>query len=387
MCIPFDFSVETSVNLPADTDVVFHLAANTISATSLEENNEVSAAQALLAATRKVSAKFIFISSQTANPTAPTAYGRIKWRIEQEALSAGGWVVRPGQVYGGSLRGLFGMLVNTVRRLPILPAFVPAPKIQPIHVDDLVTGLLNIAERGDVSPGVYCLGASVPLSFSAFLGEIARSRLRCRRGFFPVSVALINAFISLLGESLRTKLGLGRLSSLFNLPVMETASDLKKLGLVLRSLHSGMHPSGNDRRRCLFLEGKALLSYVLKESPGNAVLRRYVRSIEQLRGGYSMDLPGLFLAAPSFMSLLGKSAWEDELACAEFNWRLDTATILAEATPSGASRYLGLGRASGMLSALISISRAALFEIFWRLLAILFLPIVRIKLRRIWKAK
>jgi len=39
-----------------------------------------------------------------------------------------------------SKRGLFGTLVKVVRRLPLLPTFLPAPKIQPIHVDDLAEG-------------------------------------------------------------------------------------------------------------------------------------------------------------------------------------------------------------------------------------------------------
>ncbi len=378
----FDLSSVNSVVLPTDTDVVVHLAANTTHTNCLEEECEVVAAQGLIKSAQEVGARFIFVSSQAARSDAPTAYGRTKWRIEQAVLSAGGWVVRPGQVYGGELRGLFGTLVKTVQQLPILPAFVPSPKVQPIHVDDLAEGLLRIAEGGDIPPGVYCLAAPEPVSFSKFLGEIAQSRLRCRRGFVPVPVVVINALATVLGETLRTRLGLERLRSLFDLPVMATASDLRQFGLTLRPLCSGMHPSGNDRRRCLLREGRALLAYVLKEPLSNAVLRRYVRAIEQLRGGQALWLPKLFLVFPIFLSLLDESAWADKAVGTEFSWRLDASAMLAEATPLGAYRFLGFGREHGVLGSLLSMTNALACEVFWRMLRVPFFPLVRHTLGR-----
>ncbi|MGZ8182630.1 MAG: NAD-dependent epimerase/dehydratase family protein [Methylobacter sp.] len=376
--LPFDLAEAESVVLPTGTDAVVHLAANTSTANCINEGQELLAAQALLSAAQEVSAKFIFISSQTARSDAPTAYGRTKWRIEQEVLSAKGWVVRPGQVYGGELRGLFGTLVSAVRHLPLLPAFIPAPKIQPIHVDDLAEGLLCIAERSDVPSGVYCLAASAPVSFSIFLDTIAKSRLRCWRGFLPVPVLVINALAFILGEKFRTRLGLERLQSLFNLPVMETQTDLNQLGLELRPLRSGMHPSGNDRRRRLLREGQAMLGYVLKERPGSAVLRRYIRAIEQLRNGQALDLPKLFLGYPIFLSLLDDSSWTNKITSSEYLWRLDAATVLAEATPAGAYRFLG--RRHGVLHSLFSMTHAVLCEVCWRISRMFFSPLVRLTL-------
>ena len=380
--IPYELSSKQPPILPIDTDAVLHLATSKSSNDQGDDAQEVLAAELLIKAAQEVSAKFIFVSSQTARPDAPTAYGRIKWRIEQEVLSAGGWVIRPGQVYGGMPRGLFGELVKMVRHLPVLPAFMPTPKVQPIHVNDLVAGLLRIAERENAPPGVYCLAAPEPVSFSKFLDEIAKSRLRCWRGFVPVPVVVINGLAIILGESLQTRLGLERLRSLFDLPVMETASDLKQLGLTLRPLRSGMHPSGNDRRRCLLQEGWALLTYVLKEPPSSALLRRYVRAIEHLRDDRAIGLPKFFLSYPIYLSLLDKSEWADKTVEIEFSWRLDAATVLAEATPSGAYRFLGLGRKHGMLSGLLSMMSAVASEVFWRMLSVLLFPLVRLILGR-----
>ncbi|MFX5587086.1 hypothetical protein ABTE16_20295, partial [Acinetobacter baumannii] len=87
----------------------------------------------------------------------------------------------PGQVYGGAAMGLFGLLVNLVDRLPMLPAFMPAPLIQPVHVDDLALALLRIAQLPDATPEVHLIAQSQALSFTTFLRAIAASHVRKTR--------------------------------------------------------------------------------------------------------------------------------------------------------------------------------------------------------------
>ena len=375
--LPYDLKSCESIDLPLDTDVVVHLAANTVTTNRLDDDIEVAAAQVLIDATQKAGAKFIFVSSQTARADAPTSYGRVKWRIEQEVITAGGVVVRPGLVYGGELRGLYGTLVNTVSKLPLLPAFIPPPKVQPIHVDDLASILLSISGRDDINSGVYFLADPQPVSFSLFLAEIARSRLRCRRFFVPTPVIAVAFFIEIMGSAWRKRLDLGRLFSLFDLPEMKTVTDLDRLDVTLRSLSTGLHPSGDDRRRCLLREGQALLAYVLKERPGGVTLRLYVRAIERLRGGQAMELPGIFLSYPILLSLLDKKSFSTEALRIEFIWRLDAATVLAEASPMGAVRFLGLGYGHGLLHSLFLLTNAVAGEMFWRLGRLFVSPILR----------
>jgi nucleoside-diphosphate-sugar epimerase len=378
--IEFDLSVHSGLRLTNEVDAFIHLAADTLPKARIDEGSEVAAAKEIIRATQAARVKFIFVSSQAARRDAPTAYGKTKWRIEQEVLAVGGWVVRPGQVYGGKLRGLYGTLVSVVQKLPLLPAFLPAPLIQPIHVDDLAECLLRIVERGDAKSGVYCLGSPLPISFSAFLAEIAKTRLRCRRVFIPFHVIFIKIFVAFSGEAWRTRFGLDRLHSLFNLRVMETASDISQLGVTLRPLSAGMHPSGSDRRRRLLREGKALLAYVLKEQPGNGLLRIYVGAVEGSRGGRVFGLPEFFLSYPILLSLLDKGAWPDATLESEFAWRMDAATMLAEATPTGAVRFLGAGQRHGPFISIFLIANAVLGEAFWRLVRVFVLPMLRYSL-------
>lgn len=381
--IPFDLSASAPIYLPPKTDAVIHLAANTSSPNAIDEEQELQAAQALLSAAQKVTAKFIFVSSQTARPDAPTAYGRIKWQIERLVLDSGGWVVRPGQVYGGEARGLFGTLIDAVRRMPVLPAFFPVPLIQPIHVDDLAEGLLHLAGSDDIPSGVLSLASPVPVSFTSFLSAIARFRVRRFPFLFPVPTLLVSLFSAVAGEALQTRLGLERLRSLFELRQMETASDLQRLGLTLRPMHTGMHCSGSDRRRYLLREGRALLTYLLGERPEGGLLRRYVRAVECLHEGLPMGLPEFFLRLPVTLALLDDRAWIAAPWGAELAWRLDAATVLAEATPRGAQHFLGIGRKSGPMISLFLMLRSVLCEMYWRVLRILSYPFLRRGMRHI----
>lgn len=376
----FDLASDEVVVLPVGTDVVVHLAANTAVANPLVNDIDVLAAQGLIRSAQRAGARFIFVSSQTARADAPTSYGRTKWRIEQDVLDAGGWVVRPGQVYGGELCGLFGTLAMAVQKLPLLPAFMPSPMVQPIHVDDLAEGLLRITERGDVKSGVYCLAAPMPIPFSTFLAEIAKSRLRRKRIFVPVPIIVISFFSAVMSSAWKSRLGLERLRSLLDLPVMATTLELEQIKLVLRPLTAGMHPSGDDRRRCLLREGQALLAFILKAQPDTAVLRRYVRAIERLRDSRALRLPGFYLNYPILISLLGKASWTEDSLGAEFIWRLDAATTLAEASPAGSARFLG--RKHGLVCSLLSMTSALIGEAFWRLARILLSPMVRLGMAR-----
>jgi nucleoside-diphosphate-sugar epimerase len=374
--LPFDLTAKTDICLPQGVNTVFHLAAAT-TLNTIDPAVEIDSASRLINAAQQVGAKFIFVSSQTARQDAPTAYGRTKWQIERLVLAAGGWVIRPGQVYGGVERGLFGVLVGAVRKLPFIPALLPSPKIQPVHVDDLVLALLRCAEPLAIPPSVLCVGSITPVSFTCFLRRMAITRVRRFRPPMPVPVFLVRLVGLMLGARLRLKFGFTRLTSLLDLPLMETEGDMQRLGISLRPLSSGMARSGDDRRRHLIREGVALLTYVLREKPTPAVIRRYVRCIEKIRGGQPLMLPECMLRFPSVVSLLDASG----PARAEFGWRLNAAVSFAEASVQGARRFLGIGEANGFFRSLVSMSYAVALELWWRVLRVLFTPILPSLLR------
>lgn len=373
----FDLADAMPLLLPSDIAAVFHLAAETQHARIVEQT-ERAAAQRLIDAAGAVGAGFVFVSSQTACADAPTAYGRIKWQIERMTLFAGGWVVRPGQVYGGRERGLFGMLCTLVRRLPVLPAFVPEPVVQPVHVDDLAEALL--ASLAQAPSSELCVAASKGLGFAAFLQAIARGRTGRRPITIPVPTLLVRAMEKLLGPGTSSKLGIDRLRSLFALPRMDTVGDLQRLSLTLRPLSAGMTLSGDGRRE-LLREGRAFLTYVLRMEPLGVLVRRYVRAVETLRMGQALHLPELALRLPALLALLDGAGGIDPAFRSELMWRLNAALMIAEASPQGACRFLGVDRPGGWLLSGLRITRAVVMEISRRMGQLLLRPL----LPRIWR--
>jgi nucleoside-diphosphate-sugar epimerase len=379
--LPFDLSSDSDIQLPVGIDVVIHLAATTTSG-GIESDMELGAAKRLITASEQVGARLVFVSSQTARENAPTAYGRGKWQIERIILAAGGRVVRPGLVYGGTERGLFGSLVAAVRALPVIPAFLPSPKVQPIHVDDLVAALLNCAGSAGMPPSVLSVGASEPVSFTKFLQAISEGWVRRNRLSLPVPVAIVRLISSAVGSRLRARLSLDRLTSLFDLPLMTTERDLRSLGVILRPLSSGMTRTGDDRRRSLIREGKAFTSYALKAKPGSVLVRRYVRCIETLRGGQSLRIPELILNVPISIALLDDPSLLSKSQANELSWRLNSAVVLAEASVQGAHRVLAIGKSSRFVMALAHMSKAVAAEVCWRLFGIFARPFVGNVLRK-----
>jgi NADH dehydrogenase len=268
---------------------------------------------------------------------------------------------------------LFGAVITLARRLPALPAFWPPPYVQPVHVDDLVEALLTVAIRTDLAGAVLSIGAASPVSFTDFLRALARSRLRKRRAFIPTPRFAIGAARLFVGSTISSRLGLDRLESLFTLPMMDTAKDLRRLGLTLRPLETGLARGANGVRRARIAEGRAMLAYVLRAPPRSALVRRYVRAIERLRGGAPLPLPDLALRRPACLALFdGAGATRGELG-----WRLDAAVALAEASPQGAKRFLRSGLPSGFLKAALALSLAAFCELTWRGAALLSWPLLR----------
>ncbi len=374
--IPFDFSSAANFNFPDGVDCVFHLAAVT-GPMGRDDEAELIMARHLVQAACRAQARFIFVSSQTAREDAPTPYGRSKYQIEKLVLDGGGIVVRPGQVYGGPEQGLFGELVRTVRGLPVLPAFVPPPRVQPIHVDDLALALMQCALREDLKEAVINLGAAHPVSFTAFLQAIAHARLRRRRLWVPVPAGMVRLAALAFGSQPGRLAALQRLRSLFDLPAMHSADHLALLGVALRPLRAGMHASGDDGRRELIREGRALLGYVLKVRPAPALVRRYVRCIESLGSGRPMGLSNLLLRRPATLALLdGASAAVRVVP--ELEQRLHAAVVLAEASTQGSARFLSLGAKGGLLLGVIRLAKAVTLELLWRTLRPLALPALKL---------
>ncbi|MBT2338995.1 MULTISPECIES: NAD-dependent epimerase/dehydratase family protein [Pseudomonas] len=362
--LPYDLAGALA-DCPAGVQVFIHLAANTSANASLGADDEVRAAQGLIHCAGQASARFIFISSQTAEAAAPGTYGRTKWRIEQAVLAAGGVVIRPGQVYGGPERGLFGLLAGLVRRFPVIPILLPAPCVQPIHVDDLAASILAVVERENISGNVLNLGAIVPVSFGRFLMAIAAYRVHAVRLPVPLPVALLKLLRRCLGPSLSAKMGLERIFSLIHLPAMDSAPALQTLGIELRPLADGLHRSGRGQRRQRLQEGYVLLSYLLDSPPPRSLVSRYAKALEQAGKTWPAIRSQRLRRWPVLVTLLDHPGILNTPDGQDLSWRLQAALIIAEASPLGAKRFFGTQPHRSFASTLMALGWTSLKALAW----------------------
>ncbi|WP_447770692.1 NAD-dependent epimerase/dehydratase family protein [Pseudomonas kilonensis] len=377
--LPYDLR-DPAPECPAGTQVLIHLAANTSTAAT-SADDEVEAAQALIRCAQQGSARFIFISSQTAEATAPGVYGRTKWRIEQHVLAAGGTVIRPGQVYGGPERGLFGLLSGLMRRSPFIPILMPAPCVQPIHVDDLAASILAVVEREDLHAEILNLGAVQPIAFGRFLMSIATHRVRAARLPVPLPVVLLKLLRQALGQSLSAKWGLERIFSLIHLPPMDSERSLQKLGIQLRPLAHGMHRSGQGQRRGFLQEAAVLLHYLLKRPPQRSLVSRYARALERAGKTRSIIHSRLLMRWPILLALLDNPGVLHKPDGQDLSWRLQVALGIAEASPQGAQVFLGALQPRSLVATLVALGLTSVKALAWKIASLLGRPFARQLLR------
>jgi nucleoside-diphosphate-sugar epimerase len=170
----------TYVRALRDTDVVVHLAAATGKARPAEyfAVNEAGTRALLETCVASGVRRVIFVSSIAATYANKTAYyyAQSKQQAEQAVRNSGlnYLIVRPTIVLGtGS--PIWNRLVG-LARMPIMPVLSDgAVRVQPIHVDDVVTFLASMIESRRLPDTAVDLGGPEVLTFEDLLRRIRRA--------------------------------------------------------------------------------------------------------------------------------------------------------------------------------------------------------------------
>ncbi len=314
-----------------DAEALVHLA-HVMDDEETESLNEAGTARLLAAIGQKPEMTFIYVSSQSARPEAPTAYGRVKARIEALVTTVGGVIVRPGFVYGGDPRGAFGMLCKLVQSLPVVPVIGRTTEIQPVHVDDLCRALIWIGS-GKIRRAAYNIAAPLPLSYRDFLKSLAHNRYDRHIRTLPVPLS-----ITLLAARLcRWMPGLpdvpeDRIRGLTEIVSMETADSLQALEMTLCPLAEGLR---EGRIRPLLVEARIVLRYIGGRPAPFALLRRYVRAVRSLEGGAPLGFSAIVRAWPALLRFCEPFGGPPS----PLTRRLNIAVSILEMSPEGARRF------------------------------------------------
>lgn len=355
---PFDLDSEPPPEAFDGVHAVIHMAQSGLDAGPdgdlPGDDLNVEGSRRLLAAARRAGiGRFIFISSQSSRADAPAAYGRNKWQVEKLLDGEGEVVVRPGLVYGGETRGVYGTLCRLSRLGPVLPLVGGEAPVHPIHRDELCDALLKIADPATAPQPLYELGAIRAMPFRRFLGLLARARQG--RRLRVVAISLETALnLASLGEFLARaipKLPVVRRERILGLAdsrVSDTEASLKALGLTLGDPAVLLTAEAGNGRRRMIMEGRTLLAYVLGRRPGPALVRRYVRATGVLGLALPLVLPPIALRLPFLLRL-----WEPIVSGpSELMDRLAVAAAIAETTPQGARVFLALDKKPAVVAAI-----------------------------------
>ena len=224
----------------ADADLVLHLASATLGSREPKQAFEldVEGSRILIEQTRRLrregrGPRLLFVSSQSADPSAVNLYGRSKWAIESMLAEADEVIVRPGLVYGEAPVSVYAAL-SGLAALPIVPVVSGPAAIHPIHVDDLADCLLQIATLA-APERLWRLGAAPGMTLAQLLAGVAR-----RQGHRPpIALPLPRPLVRLAARGVDLALRppasmLERVDGLIGLKPMDSSESLRRLGRTLR---------------------------------------------------------------------------------------------------------------------------------------------------------
>lgn len=181
-------------------DAVVHCAATTSETApdeTLSRQTNIDGTAHLLAACPPGLRRFVFISSQSANPGNTSVYGRTKLAAERvvEEAAVPWTILRPSTIYGSGARGLFAKMCRLIAALPVVPVIGDGTQcFRPIHVDDVAAAVLACLEAPAVVGRRYDLGGADAVRFADFLdgiGTLVGRRPRLLR--LPIPACLLAA--------------------------------------------------------------------------------------------------------------------------------------------------------------------------------------------------
>lgn len=184
-------------------EVVVHLVG------IIRETPDVTFSQAHVEAVRNViecarkagARRIIHMSAIGARADAASRYHQTKWDGEESVRGSGiEWVVlRPSIIFGKG-DGFTAMLVDLIRKAPVIPVIGPGSNLlQPIAVEDVSSAFLASAENEEHAGHTYQLGGPDRLQYKQIVRMIAR-QMGSRKPQVHLPLALMRPLAAILSR-------------------------------------------------------------------------------------------------------------------------------------------------------------------------------------------
>ena len=133
--------------------------------------------------------KFVYISSETVQLPGEDSYTKSKKRAEEEVIIHNNHLIlRPTVIYGKGNKSDIGLLIELVKRLPVVPVIGNGKQlIQPISVEDVIK-CINSALLYDIS-GIHLIAGKNSLTYRDIVNLILKT-LGKRRIVVHIPIAI-----------------------------------------------------------------------------------------------------------------------------------------------------------------------------------------------------
>jgi NADH dehydrogenase len=103
--------------------------------------------------------------------------------------------------------------------------------------------------------------------------------------------------------------------------------------------------------------------------------------VKQLRFGLPLNLPAFTYYWPITLAIIDNPSYIASLSGKEFGWRINAATVIAEASQQGAAPFLGNLQSSNRFLSLFKILVSLGAEAIWRIMSFIYRLFIRFSLR------
>jgi nucleoside-diphosphate-sugar epimerase len=313
-------------NFPQPAALI-HLAYSWINALDHEgQNINLIGTLTLYKWAKEKSIKFIFASSVSAREGALNEYGKIKFLIEQSFDIPHAVIARIGLVYGGRKLSQWGQLCNLVGKTRVLPMVDPWVRVQPIHVEKVIEGIICIAIQKNLSRKTYTLATSKDVSFGDFLKLISEQKFHRSLLIVPISSKfIINLLKQVPKNFINTTAIKDRIFGLIGIIKVDNVEELKELNLEVGDIKISDAVEFADEQ--IALEAILVMKSIVNKHPNPSSIRKYILAIKQYHQGKLYPFP-FWVVSPIFLRFIeplpfnnSKNIQESDLL-GRFNWAL-----------------------------------------------------------------
>jgi dTDP-4-dehydrorhamnose reductase len=319
-------------------DAIFHLATET-NLNKIDTFIEKEILYYLIDQAKQNNARFVFLSSKAASINSPSIYGKSKFILENIVKSNSAIIFRIGLVIGGDECGLYGKIVQTIRKYKVFPYLIPDVFLHIIHINDLCFALelsINNYDESDIELKNY----HYLIRFNLLINFIKYNKNVIAYLKVPIPFIFLKIVRILLPDKLLNVIGVNQFLSLYNQNIKLTyPSNFNILSISKNSKTTLNRELDKFLNRLLVIECFVFTSYITKKRPTYRMLHAYV-SFWKSNGDVFLNFPNILYMYPIFYFLFENIIFDEDLIQKDLNNKYLSASLISESVTNNCDLFI-----------------------------------------------